>query len=89
MDRFRHKTVEIEESKEGNRITGKIIKVSERGFGFISSRAIPFTRIFFHWTGLNQDTKNFAELNVGDVVEFEPLKLEDKGYRAIHIKVIE
>lgn len=70
------------------RMTGKIIKVSENGWGFISSRDIKFTRIFFHWTSLKQDTLKFTELKNGMKVEFTPVEVDDKGYRAIKISVI-
>jgi cold shock CspA family protein len=71
------------------RKTGRIIKVSQKGWGFISSRDIEFTRIFFHWTALKQDTIPFLELKTGMMVEFTPLKIEGKGYRAVHVRVIE
>lgn len=71
------------------RVTGKIIKLSEHGWGFITSKEIPFTRIFFHWTSLNQDTSHFQELKKGDEVEFTPIEVEEKGYRAIKIDVLE
>lgn len=70
-------------------VVGRIIKVSKAGWGFISSREIEFTRIFFHWTALRQDTVSFKELKTGMMVEFTPLKVEGKGHRAVHIKVIE
>jgi cold shock CspA family protein len=71
------------------KIVGRIIKVSKKGWGFISSRDIEFTRIFFHWTALRQDTVGFKELKPGLWVEFTPLQMEGKGYRAVHIRVIE
>ena len=70
------------------RIEGKIIKVSEQGWGFITSKDIKFTRIFFHWTSLKQDTLKFQELKNGMKVEFTPLEVEGKGWRAIKIKVL-
>lgn len=70
------------------RVIGKIIKVSEDGWGFISSKEIKFTRIFFHWTSLKQDTLKFQDLKNGMKVEFTPVEVTDKGYRAIKIKVI-
>lgn len=73
--------------KEEKRITGKIIKVSGDGYGFISSKEIPFKRIFFHWTSLRPDTKNFQELRSGMKVSFVAFEVEDKGWRAIKIKV--
>ena len=69
--------------------TGRIIKVSRDGWGFISSRDIEFTRIFFHWTALKQDTLRFLELKTGMMVKFVPLEIPGKGYRAVHVSVIE
>lgn len=72
-----------------NRVVGRIIKVHKSGWGFISSRDIEFTRIFFHWTALKQDTLKFTELRTGMRVEFSALEVPGKGYRAMHIRVIE
>jgi len=77
-----------EPRKEDKRVVGKIIKVDEDGWGFITSKDIKFTRIFFHWTSLRQDTLKFPDLKVGMKVEFTPVEVQDKGYRAIKIKVI-
>jgi ''Cold-shock'' DNA-binding domain. len=74
---------------EIQKVVGKVIKVSKQGWGFISSKEIEFTRIFFHWTALRQDTIPFLELKTGMAVEFTPLKIEGKGYRAVHVRVIE
>ena len=71
------------------KVTGRIIKVSKAGWGFISSRDIEFTRIFFHWTALRQDTIPFLELRSGMQVEFTPLQIQGKGWRAVHVRVIE
>jgi cold shock CspA family protein len=71
------------------KVVGRIIKISKQGWGFISSKEIQFTRIFFHWTALRQDTMSFPELRTGMTVEFTPLKIEGKGYRAVHVRVIE
>jgi cold shock CspA family protein len=73
---------------EDKRSIGKIIKVSDEGWGFISSKEIKFTRIFFHWTSLKQDTLKFQELKNGMKVEFTPVEVQDKGWRAIKIRVI-
>lgn len=70
-------------------VTGKIIKISDEGWGFISSRDIKFTRIFFHWTSLKQDTLKFTELKNGMKVEFTPVEVDGKGWRAIRIRVIQ
>ena len=75
--------------QEQKLIIGKIIFISKEGWGFISSKEIPFTRIFFHWTSLVNDTLNFIELEKGMEVEFLPIENEDKGFRAIKISVLE
>jgi len=70
-------------------MTGKITKIDSKGYGFISSKELPFTRIFFHWTYLLQDTLKFPELKTGMKVEFEPKEVDGKGTRAIKVKVIQ
>lgn len=72
---------------DAHKIAGRIIKVSKSGWGFISSKEIEFTRIFFHWTALQQDTLPFLELRTGMIVEFIPLQIPGKGWRAIHVTV--
>jgi cold shock CspA family protein len=71
------------------KVIGRIIKVSKQGWGFISSKDIEFTRIFFHWTALRQDTIPFLELKTGMQVEFTPLQIPGKGWRAVHVRVVE
>ncbi len=92
LERMLRKTKEDEALNESpqvrERITGKIVKISPEGWGFIISKEIKFTRIFFHWSALNQDTLHFTELERGMEVEFEPLEVAEKGIRAIRIKVI-
>lgn len=74
---------------DDKRVQGKIIKVSQdEGWGFITSKEIKFTRIFFHWTSLRQDTLRFQDLHSGMKVEFTPVEVKDKGFRAIKIKVL-
>ena len=70
------------------RVVGRIIKVSDDGWGFISSKEIKFTRIFFHWTALRQDTLKFTQLHTGMQVEFTPVEVQGKGVRAVHVRVI-
>lgn len=82
-------TDSAEVKKDDRRVTGKIIKVSDEGWGFISSKEIKFTRIFFHWTSLKQGTKRFTELKNGMKVEFTPVEVEEKGWRAIKIIVLD
>jgi cold shock CspA family protein len=73
---------------EETKVIGRIIKVSKMGYGFISSKEIQFTRIFFHWTSLKQNTLPFLELKTGMMVEFTPIQVPMKGWRAIHVSVI-
>lgn len=72
---------------------GKIIKVAKTGdnagYGFLSSKEIPFTRIFFHWTGVRPDSTKFVDLKVGMKVSFVGQNQGDKGWKAIKIKVEE
>ena len=70
------------------KVVGRVIKVHKTGWGFISSRDIEFTRIFFHWTALRQDTVKFPELKTGMTVEFTPVEIPGKGFRAVHVRVI-
>lgn len=70
------------------KIVGKIIKINRSGWGFISSKEIEFTRIFFHWTALRQDSVPFLDLKIGMRVEFTPIQVPNKGWRAMHIKAI-
>jgi cold shock CspA family protein len=74
---------------DDKRVEGKIIHISDAGWGFISSLDIKFTRIFFHWTYLKQDTKKFTELKKGMRVKFTPIEVAGAGYRAIKIEVLE
>jgi len=78
-----------EQKDEQRRVVGKIIKVSASGWGFISSREIEFTRIFFHWTALRQDTLTFKEVKIGMKCEFIPLQIEGRGWRAVQMRMIQ
>ena len=69
------------------RLTGKIIHLSDSGWGFVTTPEIKFVRIFFHWTGLNPKT-NFETLKKGMMIEFNVKEYEDKGLRAIKIEVL-
>jgi cold shock CspA family protein len=66
------------------RITGRIIKLGARGWGFISSAEHPFTRIFFHWSDLNPKL-HFLSLKKGMNLSFECAIDEEKGLRAFKI----
>lgn len=68
---------------------GRIIFIEpSKGFGFIISPDIPFTRIYFYWSSLVHDILNFKDLTIGMEVEFIPITQIDKGMKAIKIKVI-
>lgn len=73
---------------EQKRIVGKVIKVHKSGYFFITSKELPFTRIFGHWSSLVPETINFVDLKRGDEVEFTPIKTEDKGWRAVKVNVL-
>jgi len=77
------------EHQENKPIEGKIIKLHEKGWGFISSLELKFTRIFFHWSGLKQNTLGFTDLHIGMRVRFIPIQYKNQGWRAIKIEVIE
>lgn len=74
--------------KNGVRYIGKVVSLNERGFGFIISKDIKFTKIFFHWTALKQNTTNFADLKKGETVEFSIREVTDKGKQAVQIEVV-
>ena len=76
------------EMEPETKVVGRVIKVHKTGWGFISSKEIEFTRIFFHWTALRQDTVKFPELKTGMHVEFTPVEIPGKGFRAVHVRVI-
>ena len=72
-------------------MTGKIIYIDRNsetgGWGFISSKELTYTRIFFHWTALKQETTNFKDLKTGDEVTFDAKEVPIKGWRAVNIVV--
>ena len=72
---------------EPKKVRGKIIHLDD-GWGFVSSKDIPYTRIFFHWSALEQDTLHFSKLENGMVIEFTPIERK-QGLLAIKIRVIE
>jgi cold shock CspA family protein len=72
-----------------NRLQGKVTKVDkEKGYGFIQSEQMKFTRFHFLWSALLPASKEFLELEVGDRVEFQPLKKDDSGWHALKIRVV-
>jgi cold shock CspA family protein len=76
-------------AKVGDTITGYINNLRlDKGYGFITSEQLPFERIFFHWTGLRQDTERFPNLKKRMKVEFVLQHDSENGYRAIKIRVL-
>lgn len=63
---------------------GKIIHVTDRGFGFIQSEEYP-ENLFFH----ARELKNcrIEELNSGDEIEFEEAVKSEKGMSARKISL--
>ncbi len=76
-------------AKVGDIIQGFINNIRlDKGYGFITSSSLPFERIFFHWTGLRQDTMRFPDLKKRMKVEFQLQHDHENGYRAIKIRVV-
>lgn len=74
-------------------ISGRIYHLN-KGWGLISAdegqdNELDYERIFFHWTGLENRKPNFKELSVGDKVRFECFDIPEKGWRAIHIVIVD
>jgi cold shock CspA family protein len=90
-------TEEIKDvAKPGDIIKGVITNVvmttpkKKGGYGFITSPDLPYERIFFHWSGLSQDTLRFPALKKRMKVEFTlQIDEDNQGYRAIKIKVLD
>ena len=96
----RGKTTEVTEesnktAKIGDTISGTITNIIQTkgnkkgGYGFISSPDLPYERIFFHWSGLHQQTLRFPALKRRMKVEFQLQHDDIQGFRAIKMKVIE
>jgi cold shock CspA family protein len=90
MDNFKplNEPTPVDPNPSSPRIQGKILLINEEGWGFIISEKIPFRRIFFHWTFLENDTLTFEKLEEGMQVEFKPLEIPGKGWRAIKLRVV-
>jgi cold shock CspA family protein len=90
MDSFKPHEEAIDPFPEQTkRVRGKIYLIDESGYGFIISKEVPFRRIFFHWTFLEGDTLTFDKLEEGMIVEFKPVEIPEKGWRAIKIRILE
>ena len=78
--------------KRDERIQGKIFHLG-KGYGFVESDAIPYTRIFFHWQNLEHDTLHFTKLKRGMTLEFSAVQEKNNRtgileWRAREVKVI-
>lgn len=82
---------EKDERKDNPRQTGVIHYLSSDGWGHITSKDIPFTKIFFHWTALNNNKEGyFLTLDKGMKVEFDYFPdFQGQGPRAVKIEVLE
>jgi len=63
-------------------MTGKIKRLTDKGFGFISDDKNPDKDVFFHSSALKG--VEFSELHEGDAVTFET-EDSDRGPRAINV----
>jgi CspA family cold shock protein len=64
-------------------MNGKIKRLTDKGFGFISNEATPDKDLFFHSTALVG--VSFTDLKEGDAVTFDTEDSE-KGPRAVNVK---
>lgn len=61
----------------------------DKGYGFLSTPDLPFTRIFFHWSALINNTLHFKKVEKGMKAEFEVQEHEPDKYRAVRMRIIE
>lgn len=66
-------------------MTGTIKKLTEKGFGFITSEELG-KDVFFHMNSLAKDIK-FEDLKEGDEVSFESEE-SPKGLNAINVTLV-
>jgi CspA family cold shock protein len=66
--------------------TGKIKKLTDRGFGFITLDE--GGEAFFHRSGLAAGAESFYELSEGDTVECDIDATAPKGPRAVNVRVM-
>ncbi|MFA5188783.1 MAG: cold shock domain-containing protein [Patescibacteria group bacterium] len=65
-------------------MTGKIKRLTDKGFGFITSDDNPEKDLFFHSSALQGVSYN--DLKEGDAVSFDT-EDSDRGPRAINVKL--
>jgi len=66
-------------------MTGKIKRLTDKGFGFITSDDNPDKDLFFHSSALQGIGYN--DLKEGDAVSFDT-EDSDRGPRAINVKLV-
>lgn len=71
-----------------DKIRGKIYHLGD-GYAFVSSDAIPYTRIYAHWQALEHNTLHFTKLKIGMELEFKAIEHPEHGWRAIKVRVVE
>ncbi|MCX6743227.1 MAG: cold shock domain-containing protein [Candidatus Parcubacteria bacterium] len=65
-------------------MTGKIKRLTDKGFGFITSDDSPDKDLFFHSSALQG--ASYSDLKEGDAVTFDT-EDSDRGPRAINVKL--
>lgn len=76
------------------RIQGKIFSINEKkGYGFITSLELEFTKIYFYWTNLVNGISFTEDLHKGMLVEFDLVYVEAKegrpaGWNAFRIDIV-
>ena len=65
-------------------MTGKIKRLTDKGFGFITSDDNPDKDLFFHSSALQG--VGYSDLKEGDAVTFDT-EDSDRGPRAINVKL--
>jgi len=63
-------------------MNGKIKRLTDKGFGFITSDDNPDKDVFFHFSALQG--VDFNDLNEGDAVTFD-VEDSEKGPRAVNV----
>ncbi len=81
------KAKEDKPNDDSRKFQGKILKLYKKGYGFLSTPELEFTRVFFHWSVLTRDSPKFPDLAPNMPVEFSAREFDEKGWRAIMVKV--
>lgn len=80
------KDIEVDKKKN---LYGRISYLNrDKGYGFITTKGIPFERIFFHWSALKQSTLSFLDVKRGMYVTFDAIK-QDTKWKAVAISIVD